>query len=270
MSWLGAGIGFRGQHRRPLVDGAGPAVLEIVPDHFFARPDRLAALAERYTLVFHDVAMSLATDFAGAAAETHTARVERIRALFEFGRPEFFSDHLALTAGPDGTDLGHLAPVWYTREALAAVSDRVRALQDQLGVPIAIENITAPFVIGEADFDEADFFCALVEATGCGVLLDLSNVCINARNFGFDPKERLERYPLQAVWQVHLAGGHCSEGWWIDGHDAPVDDESFELLGWLRGRAPLRTAIVERDSNLPPLAVLLAEAERADAVWRGE
>ena len=135
---------------------------------------------------------------------------------------------------------------------------------------MALENITAPFRIGEADHDEASFFTELVARTGCGLLLDVTNLLTNARNFGFDPWARLQSYPLEHVWSVHLAGGHVdATGWWVDSHSHPVEGASFELLDALSERAPLRTIIVERDERLPPLAELVAECQRAEALWLG-
>ena len=239
-----------------------PAVLEVVPSHFFAHPERLAPLAERYPLVFHEVGCSI-----GTAEPVDTEMLRRIRGLFGHGTPLFFTEHLALTTSPAGIDLGHLAPLWYTRSALDVVSDRVLRWQDALGVDVALETITVPFVFPGADFTEHEFFHELVERTGCGLLLDLTNQVINGHNLGFDPEAVLADYPLHAVMQVHLAGGQRGPGTWVDGHDAPIDEASFDLLKRLRGRAPLRTIIVERDDNLRPLGELVDEVSRANAVW---
>ncbi|HUJ58178.1 MAG TPA: DUF692 domain-containing protein [Kofleriaceae bacterium] len=269
MSFVGAGIGYRRTHRDALLADAGerPALLEIIPGHFFGEPEALAPLAARYPLVFHEVGLSLGTADAGSAASR--ALVARIRALIDLARPALVTDHVAITRSPGGVDLGHLCPLWYTREALALVGDRVRALQDRFGVPVALENIAAPFALGEAELTEAAFFGELCAATGCGMLLDLSNLIANARNFGFDAAARLADYPLEAVVQVHLAGGSDDRGFWVDSHDAPVGDDAFALLAQLRGRARSLVAIVvERDDRVPPLPELVAEARRAEALWR--
>ena len=259
------GIGYRAVHRRALLAGeATPAVLEVMPDHFFAQPDAICPLADLCPLVMHDVGMSV-----GTAGPDDLDRLRRIKTLVDLARPRWFSDHLCLSRGPAGTDLGHLAPLWYTESLLTRVIERVKRWQDALGVPIALENITAPFVIGGAAFTEPEFMRAVVDATGCGVLLDLTNLWINARNGGFDPRARLAEYPLDAVVQVHLAGGFARDGWWIDSHTQPVDATSHALLAALRHRAPVECIIIERDDEIPALPALLAEAERAARVWRG-
>ncbi len=268
--FLGAGIGYRRRYRAALLGAdatEGPEVLEILAEHFFADPAALEPLAARYPLVVHGLGLSVATATRGADL-VGRSRLASLRRLFDVARPALYSDHLALTRSAAGIDLGHLAPVWYTSSMLALVADRIRAWQDALGVPVALENIASPFVIGQADMTEAEFFSRLVERTGCSVLLDLTNLAVDAHNHGFDPFERVRDYPLEAVVQVHLAGGVERDGWWIDSHTEPVASTSYRLLGALRSRAPLRAIIVERDDKLPALGQLVAEARRAAEIWR--
>ena len=275
--FVGGGVGYRHPYRAALLDEesaprpALPALLEIMPDHFFASPAALEPLAERYPLVLHDVGLSPGTWPDESARAIEERRLERVRDLVRRARPLLISDHLALTRSPAGRDLGHLAPLRYTRALLEHLAARLAWLQDRLGAPLALENIAAPFLL-PGDFDEPAFFHRLVERTGCGVLLDLSNLVVNGRNFDFDPRVRLPDYPLGSVMQVHLAGARRDGGdprLWVDSHDGPVSEESFALLAALRGRAPLRAVIVERDDRLPPLGELCAEAARAARVFTG-
>jgi uncharacterized protein (UPF0276 family) len=270
--FLGAGLSYRSRYRAELlgeVSTLRPRALEVIPAHFFAHPPLLEPLAERYPLFFHEVGLSLGTALGEGRGSTVTRELlHRIRELVQIARPRLFSDHLALTRSAEGLDVGHLVPLWYTREALRTAVENIRAWQDILGVPIALENIAAPFVVPEAELSEPEFFSELVTATGCGMLLDLTNLLVNAKNFGFDPVSRLHEYPLGSVLAVHLAGARPHGGWWVDGHDAPVEEASFELLQSLRSRAPLQTIIIERDAALPPLETLLCEAQRAEEIWR--
>jgi len=255
-----AGISYRHEHRDALLAGAPRAlVLEIVPDHFFADPDALAPLAERYPIVFHDTAMSLATAGDTALAK---ARLRRIVELARIARPLWFGDHLAMTRAPSGIDLGHLAPVWRVPEVLDLVCDRVRALEDVLGVPVVVENIAAPFELPGATMTEPELFHELVARTGCGMLLDVTNLRCGAHD--------ARAYPLEAVRQLHLAGGgRDRDARWIDSHDAPVDDDAYALLQAIapRARASVRAIVVERDGKIPPLDELCAEAARAARIW---
>jgi uncharacterized protein (UPF0276 family) len=242
-------------------------VLEVVPDHFFADPESLAEVAESCPLVFHDIGCSFGTF--GAPTPIDVRRLTRVKELVAIARPKLFSDHLALTHAPNGTEVGHLLPLRYDEATLEVVSRSVNRVQDALGVPVALENIAAPFVI-PAPMGEPEFFARLVERTGCRMLFDLTNLLYNAKNQDFDVGARLLEYPLHAVVQVHLAGGfQAPDGYWVDAHAGPVEPRAFELLERLRGKAPLECIIVERDQDLPAADRLLAEANHADARWRG-
>lgn len=265
-AFIGAGIGYRRAYHNQLLalaEAQRPALLEVIPSHFFADEAAIAPLAERYPILFHEVGFSLAT-----AAEVDKTIIARMRALTDYCRPLLFSEHLALTMAPSGIDIGHLAPVWYTQEMLELCVARISRWQELLGVPVAIENITAPFIIAEADMSECEFFQELVARTGCRMLLDLTNLLINGHNHGFDATARMLDYPLEAVVQVHLAGGLRHQDWWVDSHNQPVDRESLALLDRLRGLAPLQAIIVERDDRLPALEKLINEAEQAARIWR--
>jgi uncharacterized protein (UPF0276 family) len=242
----------------------------VIPEHFFGRPDALDALAARYPLVFHSVGLSIGTAVVDPLGDDVTrAYLERLRGLVRRARPLFVSDHLAFTRSPSGLDLGHLCPLPCGDATYALVAARVRAWQDALDVPIALENIAHPFTWPDTATEPA-LFARLARETGCGLLLDVTNLLYDARNFGDEPAAALERYPLDAVWAVHLAGGvrAARDRFWLDTHDHPVDEDAFALLPRLRGRAPVRAAIVERDRHVPPLPELCAEARRAATLLR--
>lgn len=266
--WLGAGVSYRRQHQRALWSAPErPRVLEVIPEHFLAVPEEIEPLADAFALVFHAVGLSVATAPDGPARAVLDARLARMRDLVRRARPAWFSDHLAITVSPDGLDLGHLAPVQHDRDTLAIVVDRVRAWQDVLQVPIVLENIAAPFVVPGSTMSEPEFLHRLVDGTGCGLLLDVTNLLLNGRNLSFDPLERLREYPLHAVVQIHLAGGVLAHGWWVDSHSEPVEPASHALLAALAGNTSVRAIIIERDERLPPLPELLAEATQAQAIW---
>jgi uncharacterized protein (UPF0276 family) len=264
-----AGIGYRKVHFDALLRAEGetrPDVLEVIPDHFFGDQAGLEQLASRYAIVLHDVGLSIGT--AGAPSGEVRARTIRIKEVARVAKPILFSDHLAITRSPSGVDLGHLAPVWRTKETLDLVADRVRALEDALGVGVALENIAAPFEIPGAEMTEPEFFARLVDRTGCGMLLDVANIVVNARNFGFDAAAHIAAYPLSAVKQIHLAGGVVHKGFWVDSHSAPVEEECYRLLRTVKARAvDLEAIIVERDEKIPDLGELTREAKRAEREW---
>lgn len=272
-AWLGAGVGYRRSYRAALLDSAAtpealPQVIEIMPDHFIgdsgATTDTLLPLAQRYHVVFHDVGLSLGSADDGALM---MQRLERVAALATLARPIMFTEHLALTRSPAGLDAGHLVPLLLTHELLDVVSSRVVTVQATLGIPVALENIAAPFALRGGDYTEAEFFTELVARTGCGMLLDVVNLLYTARNQQLAPVALLQSYPLDAVMQLHLAGGVVQADYWVDSHSQPVEPASFALLAELRGACPkLRTVVVERDSNFGVLADVLAQAQHAVAL----
>jgi uncharacterized protein len=259
-----AAIGYRHVWREALLSDdtlVRPDALEIMADHFFARPELLDALACRYPLVLHDVGCSVAT------GGPDSQRLHRLQELVRRARPVGFTDHLAVTrtslSAGRGIDLGHLCPVWYTEQTLQTVADGVRRLQDALEIPVALENIASPFEIPGATLSEGEFWHRLVDRTGCGLLLDVTNALLDGRNRDVDPALRLAALPLPAVRWAHLAGGRASGAWWIDSHSEPVEEASYALLRRLSGQMALEMVIVERDSHLPPLNEIVGEARRA-------
>jgi uncharacterized protein len=270
--FVGGGISYRRAHRAELLGARqGPDLLEIMPEHFFARPADLDALAERFPLTFHCVGLSVGTAVEDARGDEITrAQLARLRPLVRRAKPLLVSDHLAFTRAPNGLDLGHLCPMPCNEQSYALVAARVRLWQDELGVPVALENIAHPFVWPGNTMTEASFFTRLAADTGCGLHLDLTNLLYDARNFGRAPAALLAEYPLDVVRAVHLAGGVQGgrDRFWNDTHDHPVEDDVFALLSALAGRASLQAAIVERDHRLPPLAELVAEARRAADILR--
>ena len=171
-----------------------------------------------------------------------------------------------MTRAP-GIDIGHLSPLWFTETVLDITIENVRRVQDYLGKPLVLENVTYPFDIPRADMTQPEFFGRLVEASGCGILLDVTNVYINSVNHHFDPVEFLKNMPLDRVVQVHLAGGFVKDGVMIDGHSEVVDEQSWSLLDTLVSLVPVRASILEHDANFPEqISVLLSQVTRARGI----
>jgi len=273
--FIGAGVGLRQAHLPALLerDDHQPPVLELTPSHFFTgftgfagfAELELERVAEGRTIVLHDVLASL-----GTAAHLDRAHLDRVAAVAKRCAAIAYTEHLAMTRSPGGLDLGHLIPLRRTPAQLELLIDHVHAVQDRLALPVALELPTTTLEL-DHQLREAEFVAALVERSGCELVLDLENLRVDAHNFPALPvSERLARLPLAAVSHVHLAGGHPVGEWVIDSHAEPVPDATFALLAQLRGRMNPRTIIVERDDRLPALTELLGEARRAAAIWRGE
>jgi uncharacterized protein (UPF0276 family) len=260
---IAVGVGYRKAHQSDWLSAVGTPCTEVLPDHFFDDPAAIEPLARHARLAFHDVGLSLGTE--GPLDSIAKLRLERIRELASAARPLLFSDHLAATRSPSGLDIGHLFPICFTADTLARIADKVAFVREHLQLPVALENLAAPFVLPGSTMDEADFCWALFERAGTGLVLDLTNLLYNCRNRGLEPFAELARYPLQAVWQVHLSGGSRDrDGFWHDTHSSPVESDSYRMLEWLVERVDPPIIIIERDQALPPLSSLIGEAQEAE------
>jgi uncharacterized protein (UPF0276 family) len=207
----------------------------------------------------------------GSAGGINTDYLSQLACLARELEPEFVSDHLAWNSA-DGIYLNDLLPLPYTEEALQIVSLNIAYVQDTLGRRILIENPSCYADFVESTLGEGDFLRELARRTGCGLLLDVNNIIVSAFNLGFDADDYLDSFPIEAVEEIHLAGhARKTSGCQtilIDDHGSCVSDPVWQLFGRARNRCPAAPALIEWDSNLPVLDVLLGEARTADAVGR--
>jgi uncharacterized protein (UPF0276 family) len=218
----------------------------------------------------HGVSLSL-----GGAEPPDPDRLALLADLARRTGAPLVSEHVAFVRG-GGLEAGHLLPVARTRESLELLVENVAAAQAALPAPLVLENIAALVEWPDAELREADFLAELLERTGCGLLLDLSNVLANARNHGLDPLAYLDRLPLGRLAYVHLGGGEEREGVYHDTHAHPLQRGSLDLLEELAARVVVPGAMLERDDDFPAAAELSAEleaireaAERGAARWVG-
>ncbi|HPF58893.1 MAG TPA: DUF692 domain-containing protein [Candidatus Competibacteraceae bacterium] len=267
-----AGIGLRHPHLPEFLAAPQPAAwLEIHSENYLApggpRLGALERLRGDYPLSCHGVGLSL-----GSAAGLDAAHLARLRYLYDRLEPEAISEHLAWSTAPDGTFLADLLPLPYTDEALAIAAANIERAQQALGRRLLVENPSTYLRFQQADWDEAGFLSELVRCTGCGLLLDVNNLYVSAVNHGSDPQAVLNALPLTAVGEIHIAGhARVATSWGellIDDHGSPVAGPVWALLAAtlrLTGPCPV---LMEWDTNIPELPVLLAEAERAEGYLR--
>lgn len=262
----GFGLGLRPQHYDALLRGDDAAVdwLEIVSENYMVEGGRplamLDRIAERWPLAMHGVALNI-----GGSDPLDRDYLRALSKLAKRVHPALVSDHLCWTRH-QGVQLHDLLPLPYDEDTLRHVAARVRQVQDALGMQLVLENVSSYLRFAGDTLDEAGFLSALVAETGCGLLLDVNNVYVNAHNHGIDPIGYLDALPAQAVKQLHLAGhgtDALGSGLLIDTHDAPVCDEVWALYAHARRRFGAVPAMIERDDRIPPLADLLAELDIA-------
>jgi uncharacterized protein (UPF0276 family) len=266
-----AGLGLKPAHYEEALRCAADGMwYEVHPENYFVdggpRIAWLEAIGEKHPLSLHGVALSLAADCA-----PDPAHLRRLAALAERIRPALVSEHLAWSAWR-GAYHPDLLPFPRSDAALARIADNIKRTQDALGRRIAIEN-PAHYVRMEGHaWDEIDFLCELVGRTDCGLLLDVNNVYVGARNLGYAAAEYIDRFPAGAVMEIHLAGHtedpNLGEGLLVDSHDMPVAREVWDLYERLIRRSGPRPTLIERDGNVPAFGQLLEERDRADAVLR--
>lgn len=265
---LGVGLGYREPLRGELFLRRGEVdFLEITAEHFLDAPRRkeqeLELLAEHFTLVPHALGLSL-----GSAEGLDKNYLRKLARLVNRLDPPWWSEHASFTRA-GGVDIGHLSPLPWTREAVDVLCRNVAEAREHINAPLILENITYAHALPGGEMREADFIAEVSERTGCGLLLDVTNLHTNASNHGYDPEEFLARLPSERVVQLHFVGGHRGHGGeLIDSHSAPAPEEVWSLMERVLERTPVKGAILERDENLPPLAALLEELARAREMGR--
>jgi uncharacterized protein (UPF0276 family) len=265
-----AGIGLRSPHLAEVL-ATRPALpwLEVHPENYLGGGPAgraLERIRQDYPLSLHAVGLSI-----GSAEGVDRRHLERIRSLVTRFEPALVSEHLAWSQ-VGGAYLNHLLPLPYTEEALAAVCRNVDAVQTALGRPVLIENPSGYLRFATSTIPEAEFLAALARRTGCGLLCDVNNVYVTAQNLGLDPDAYLSTLPPAAVEELHLAGHAVNDAeghpLLIDDHGAPVAPAVWALYEQaLRWFGP-RPTLIEWDAAIPPLTVLVREAQRADARLR--
>jgi uncharacterized protein (UPF0276 family) len=256
------GLGFRPEIAGDLLGAPGTVdFVEVVAEACFASAfarREAVALSRTWTVVPHGVKLSL-----GSAEGIDVDRARRLGALARELAAPMVTEHVAFVRA-GGREIGHLTQVPFTREAVRVVARNVAAARRELpDVPLLLENTAWTFRWPGDELDEASFFCAIVEATGCDLLLDLGNLYANARNAGADPLAVLAAYPLDRVGMVHLAGGAHEDGFYFDTHAHAVPDAVFELLAALVHEAGPAPVVLERDDAFPTFAELGGELARA-------
>jgi len=260
--FLGSGVGLRRPHY-PHVLEKQPAMdwFEVISENFMVAGGRplevLERVREHYPIVLHGVSMSLgSTD---ALNREYLSDLARLARRFE---PAWISDHLCWT-GVGGHNLHDLVPLPYTEEALRHVVRRIREVQEFLERPILIENVSSYMEFTTSTLSEWEFLASVAEEAGCGILLDINNIYVNAFNHRFDPQVYIDAIPAERVVQFHLAG-HSDHGTYLlDTHDHPVRDEVWSLYEYAVRRFGEVSTLIERDDNIPEFAELAASAEEA-------
>jgi len=264
-----AGIGLRAAHFADVRDSR-PDVgwFEVHSENHFAPAgaahDALETVRARYPISLHGVGLSL-----GGTDPIDLRHIERLTQAIDRYQPALVSEHLCWSMA-GGRHTNDLLPLPCTREALHHVIRRVTQAQELLGRQLLIENVSSYVQFRDADYTEWEFLASLAQASGCGILLDLNNIYVSARNHGFDAREYFAALPRGSVGEIHLAGHSVRElegrELLVDTHDARVCDDVWTLYATAVARFGRVPTLIEWDTDLPALDVLVDEARRADHI----
>lgn len=260
-----AGIGLRAPHYRDFLAARQPVGwLEVHSENYFGAGGYDLHVLEQvrcdYPVSLHGVGLGL-----GSALGWDSEHLERLAALADRIQPAVVSEHLCWTS-VEGMSLNDLLPLPYTAQALGLVAERVTRVQERLRRAILVENISAYLECDESEMSEGEFLRELVARTGCGVLLDVNNLYVNQVNLGADAVAVMAALAPACVGEMHLAGHQASGGILIDTHGARVAPPVWSLYEHALERFGRVPTLIEWDTDIPELAVLLEEAARAHAM----
>lgn len=263
---LGAGVGLRTQHYQDFL--AAPVNiqwLEVHAENYFGDGGYdlhvLQELRKNYPVSLHGVGLGL-----GSAHGFQQEHVAKLKRLIDYIQPCLVSEHLCWGATA-GRSLNDLLPMPLTSESLQLFSDRVDHLQNQLQRRVLIENVSAYIRFQHDEMSEADFLSRLVRSTGCGILLDINNLYVNQMNHlecATSALECIASLPPGSVGEIHLAGHLQADDCLIDHHGCCVAEPVWQLYAQACGMLGVDIPVlIEWDTDIPALSVLLGEAEKA-------
>jgi uncharacterized protein (UPF0276 family) len=264
------GLGYRRPiHEWTCANLARFDVLEVTLDHCLTGNQAARAmifdLVGQIPLTAHGIGLSIGTD-----VPLDLAYLDEIAVILDRLEAPAYSEHLAFTRVP-GRDLGNLLPLPKTQAVAEQVIAKVRAVQSRISVPFLLENITYIFDWPDSELSDAQMLSLIHAETGAGILLDVENLYLNARNHGFDPYAFLDALPAHSVEEVHVAGGVTLEEDFLprpllqDTHSHPVPEAALDLLDYALARQAPHTIVLERDDRLEFSDEILSDVARLRA-----
>lgn len=265
--FTGFGIGLRPAHYQTIVDTL-PALdwFEIISEDFMLEGGPslyyLDKIREKYPMAMHGVSLSI-----GSSDPLDKDYLQRLKTLVNRIEPLWVSDHLCWT-GVNGVNIHDLMPLPYTQECITHVVNRIRQVQDYLGQPILLENVSSYVSYRALEMTEWEFLTQVAEQADCFILLDINNIYVNAFNHGFNVKDYLNGVPKKRIRQFHLAGHDNLTTHIVDTHDDSIIDEVWKLYEMaLELFGPVAT-LIERDAKIPSVTELIKELDYAKNIYR--
>lgn len=267
-----SGVGLKSAHVREILENAPDiGFFEVHAENYMVEGGPfhhyLTRIRERYALSVHGVALSI-----GAQAPLDRGHLDALAALLARYQPHSFSEHLAWSTH-GAAFLNDLLPLPYTAATLQRVCEHIDQVQSHLQRRMLLENPATYVEFSESSMDEAGFLSEVVRRTGCGLLLDVSNIYVCSVNHRRDARAYIRALPLAQVGEIHLAGfarqqDSLGDDLLIDSHGAPVAQAVWDLYAFTLGLTGPVATLIERDNEVPDWPVLLAEASMAEQQLR--
>ncbi len=261
----GAGLGLRREMLDSIDELSSSNVnfLEVAPENWLqvggAMGRKFKQFTEKFPFVLHGLSLSI-----GATDQLDEALVHSVKAFMDQHHINIYSEHLSYCS-----DQGHLydlMPIPFTAEAVMHVVKRIKRVQDIIERPLVIENASYYAIVCD-ELSEIEFTKAVIEESGCEMLLDVNNVYVNSINHRFDAKQFISAMPSDKIKYLHMAGHYDeAEDLLVDTHGADVKKQVWSLLQHTYDTHGLKPTLLERDFNIPPLPELFSEIDQILAI----
>lgn len=262
---MGCGVGLRSQHFEAFLNHAVDIDwVELISENFMMQGGRahkvLDVIRRERPVTLHGVALCIGSD-----DPINPDYIQRLEALIARVEPAYVSDHLSW-GSMHGTYAHDLLPLPMNEASLKHVIDRVQQVQDMLGRPLVLENVSSYIRYGASDIPEWEFVAAVARGAGCGILLDVNNVYVNAKNHGFEAKTYIDAMPAEHVVQIHVAGHTDCGTHLLDTHKGPIPASVWSLYRSALERFGAVSTLIEWDQDVPDIETLLDEAVHAESI----
>jgi len=263
--FLGFGLGLRTEHYQHVIENK-PQVdwFEIISENYMVPGGKPLANLDKiradYPMVMHGVSMSI-----GSTDPLNKQYLADLKKLIERVEPYWYSDHLCWTQFAH-TNSHDLLPLPYNESTIAHLASRISQVQDFIGRPMLIENLSSYVTYNESTMSEWQFLGEIAKRSGCYILLDINNIFVSAHNHHFEPKDYIDGIHNKHVMQFHLAGHSAQGEMLIDTHDHDVCDPVWTLYEYALKRFGAVSTMIERDDNIPTFDKLRTELSIAEKI----
>ncbi len=234
------------------------SAIEIIPESFFfdKRADFIKRLGKsEVPVIGHCVEVSIGSD-----EPLDLNHLSMTKEVLDRVNTVIFSDHICMTRA-GGIEIGQLTTLPFNQQVVDVICKKVEIIQQKIKLPFMLENITNRFLYPNNEMDEPEFISAVIRKSGCGLLLDLTNLYINSVNHKFDPYLWIDRLPHESIMGIHLAGGNKENGVLYDSHSRAVPKAVWSLLGYVLGKSTPQVVIIEWDQHMPSTERLIQETK---------